>query len=290
MFEGTRSVVRAFNRLGLTATILVMAPAIRASDISFVDIFGNIGYQQTDNGNSLANAGDFFSADLNAKVPNPYSSASLAYPGAGSPQSLTQISPEDYHFQSGSFATLADMEAAYPFGTYSFSGTNGGGTQTARLNYTADDYAQSNPYLIGTDYTQLQGMDSSQGFTFHFSPFVTGPDATESFIFFTIFDETTNTLVVNDGFLSPATASEFVAGGTFTPGHLYDYELDYSNRDLFACPDFCGAQLTPVLGFEVRSDGLFSTAGPATVPEPQSYAMVLAIGLGFLLTRRRRPI
>jgi hypothetical protein len=270
--------------------LILLVPAARASDISFVDTFGNVAYEQTGNGNTLTLNGAFFSADLNSTFGGAYTSASFTYPGTGSPQSLTEASPSstDYHFQTPSFATLADMEAAYPFGTYTFTGNNG---DSAYLSYTADDYPQSNPYLTGTDYTSLQGMDSSQGFTFDFSPFTTGSTATDSFIFFTIFDETTGTTVFNDGFLPATTPSVFLPGGTLTPGDLYDYELDYSNRDILNCADGvnCGAVFPPQLGFDARTDGLFTTASASAVPEPRSYAVLLAAAFaGILILRRRR--
>jgi hypothetical protein len=259
-------------------------PTAEASAISFVDIFGNAAFEQTGNGNTLSLNGAFFSADLNSTVANAYTSASVSYPGPGSPRNLAQTSPTDYHFQTPFFSSLSAMETAYPFGTYTFHGVDGGGTDTATLDYTADDYPQSNPYLTGTDYTSLQGMNAGQNFTLHFSPFVAGSNATDSFIFFTIFDETKGMTVFNDGFLPSTTTSVLLPAGTLTPGDLFDYELDYSNRDIAS--GLGGAEFAPQLGFDVRSDGVFTTAA---TPEPRSYAAVLGVALvmGLLLRRRR---
>jgi PEP-CTERM motif len=155
---------------------------------------------------------------------------------------------------------------------------------TASYDYAADDYALSAPFLTGTDFTSLQGMDASKSFTFHFSPDVTGSNATASFIFFTIFDFTKNASVFNAGFLNPSTTSVTLAANTLTGGDLFGYELDFSNRDLVPSP---GAVFQAQLGFDLRTDGTFRAA-PAAVPEPSTLAL---LGVGSLVARisaRRR--
>jgi hypothetical protein len=272
---GRKSLAIAFCVSGMLA---VQTPAARA-DITFLDQFGNISYEQVGNGNDLTLNGTFFSADLN-QTTNAYTSASFTTP-LGVVQGLTQDSPTDWHYQTALFPSLPAMEAVYTFGTYTYQGTNSTTTDTATLNYLADDYPQSNPYLTGTDYSSLQGVNATLPFTVHFSPYVTGTTATDSFIFFTVFDDTTNTQVVNAGFLSPTTTSYTIAANTLTPGNSYTYELDYSNRDIVTGT---GADFAPELGFDVRSDGTFTAAA---VPEP-GYLVLLGVGMAGLLVLRRR--
>ena len=90
-------------------------------------------------------------------------------------------------------------------------------------------------------------------------------------VFFTVYNSTG--AVWTDGFLSPSTTSVTIPAGTLTPGTQYTYELDYSDRldggfneDLQSYSD---------QGFDVRTDGAFSTA---SVPEPSTWAL---LGLGF---------
>jgi hypothetical protein len=130
-------------------------------------------------------------------------------------------------------------------------------------------------------------MNASQSFTFHFSPDITGPDATSSFVFFRIFDETLGKSVFDAGFLPSTTTTVTVNGDTLNAGDTFIYELDYSNRNEPA--DTAGADFPPELGFDIRTDGVFTTAATSPVPEPRGYAAVLAgvlLGL-FVLTRRR---
>jgi hypothetical protein len=268
----------------IAGLISLTVPVVQASDISFLNSFGNIAYEQTGNGNTLTLNGTFFSADVNTSVPNPYTSVSMTFPGAMSPiTSFSQLSPTDYHYQTGLYSTLAAMHTDFPTGTYTFTANNG---DAASYNYTADDYSASLPYLTGTNYTDLQGMNSAQPFNFTFSPFTTGSTATDSFIFFTIFDDTLGKSVFDAGFLPATTTGVTLPGGALHPGDLFSYELDFSNRDVLTT-GFTGGGGPPQLGFDVRADGTFTTAAAAATPEPSSAAL---LGLGLLAAACRRLV
>jgi hypothetical protein len=278
------------RRSMMTATLWLvagtLAPGAARADISFVDLFRNDAFVQTSNGNTSGYAptpsGSFFSADLFSVGANDYNTVSMTFPGPSSPLNIPKVDPLTFHFQTASLANQAAMDAAFPMGTYSFTASNGGTTATATASYTADDYARSLPFLTGTNFSDLQGMNSTRPFTFQFSPFVTGPLASSSFIFLTIFDFTTGTFVFNAGFLPPTTTSVVLAANTLAPNHRFGYELDFSNRDLVTG---IGARFAPQLGFDVRTTGTFQS-----VPEPSSLCLV---GIGGLIvagcwSRRRK--
>jgi len=274
---------------GLAALFVACAPSAHAG-ISAVNMFRNDSYLQTGNGNTLSVSGSFFSVGLMSTNPNDFSSVQLTYPGPGSPVNLSQTNPTTFAYQTGFLANQAAMDAAYPFGTYVFSASGGA---TTSFSYSGDAYPLSLPYLAGTNYSDLQGMNSAAPFAFQFSPFVTGNVADSSNIFFTIFDFTTNTFVYDQNFLPSSTTGLLLPAHTLQPGQTYGYELIFDNR-LLNLPS-PGAVFEAQIGFDLRGDGTFTTA-PAAVPEPASLLLLVP---GCLLTgwfavrqrgRLRRPL
>jgi hypothetical protein len=262
--------------------LVLCAPMARASSIASAGMGWYIDYQQTGDGETLNLANviltGFF---LDTTASDPYTSATVSYPGPGSPQVLMQVSPQMYQAGSFLFPDLATEEAAYPFGTYTFQGVNGPTTDTATLDYPADDYARSNPYLTGADYSALQGMNASRDFTFDLSPFVTGSNASISEMGFVIYDSTGD--IVFEPSVSITTTSVVLPANTLSPGGTYYYEYGFYNFDTSSSAGY-NAQL----GFVIDTGGLFNTAA---APEPGSAGMIVAAGLGgFLILRRRRKI
>ena len=270
-------VVAVFGLLGSGAR------AQSSPEISFVTLYHTAAYNQTGNGNTLTSLGSYFNASLTAAQPNDFNTVQMSYPGAVAPANLLQQSPSYYFFSSGTFPNQTAMDASYPTGIYQFNASGTTGSDSTSTNYLINDYPGSVPYLTGSDFTNLQGMNASTSFNFHFSPFVTGSQATDSFLFFTLFDNTTSTLVYDAGFQPATTTGLTLAANTLNASHSYSYELIYSNRDSVPSP---GANFKAVLGFDRRTTGQFSTAA-TTSPEPSTLALLTLGSLGIVACRRK---
>lgn len=262
------------------ATTVLFASAASA-DISFVNMFRSDSYTQTANGNSLTSNGSFLSFDLNSTTANEYASALVTFPGPASPVTLLPTStPTILSYQTGSYPTRAAMDADFPTGTYVFTATppatRGVPVNTTRFDYTTDAYPTV-PYLTGTDYAALQGMNATAPFTAHVSTFTPDAATSEGLMFFTVFDETTTTRVFEVDFLPPSTTSVTIPANTLTAGHDYQYEIVFSDRVFAPSP---GAQFDAQLGFDARTSGLFT----ATAPEPTT----LLAGAALLMAMGRR--
>jgi hypothetical protein len=175
------------------------------------------------------------------------------------------------------------MDADYPFGTYTYD-TSGGtvGAATTSFDYTSDAYPEAQPFLTGTDYDALQGVNAHAPITVNFSPFASNALAAFQFEFFTVFDNTLGSFVYDAGFLPFNTPGVTLAADTLLPGHFYSYELIDSNRFLASSP---GAAFNAQLGFELRTQGTFTTSA---VPEPGALAMLSGMGVFVGLVVRRR--
>jgi hypothetical protein len=277
--EETRTLSYSTNWLRSTLVVsagvmLFGAVSPLQAALTGVDIFKNISYSQT-SGAAPTSPVNFF-ADVEAYMANPgdFTSVSVTYPGPGSPVSLPLVTPTKFGI-GPSFATQADMDAAYPFGTYTF--TAGPATETAAFNYLLDAYTSDIPALDASTFAALQGMNPSQPFTFNFNAFTPNPNASVGETFLTIFGTSFG------GGHPPSTTSATMAANTLAFNTTYNWELDFSDRITATDPS---SGVPTLIGFDVRTDGSFTTA-PS--PEPSSmvpFAMML-LGAGVARLRKK---
>ena len=281
---------------GTTLALLVAAAALAApagAQVGSTALFRNIFNQQTGVNTTTVDGADF-DARLFTQNATDVATVSLDYPGPGSPASLTPdgITPGEgftYRYNSGELPTQADVDAAYPSGTYTVN--YGGGTLAAGSVVTTDTgdvFSTNTPTFDAATVNGLPSFDVSQPFALSFAPFqgalpnpMNGP--TNSFDFVTIFDRATNAFVVNDGFLSPGTTSILLPANTLSPDTSYTAELIFSNRlNGFDAVD----QTFTEQGFDQRTDFNFTSAS-AAVPEPSPLALLLGPAAG--PARRQAP-
>lgn len=268
--------------LGMVAAATLIAPA--HAQISYVYMFRSSEYRQTGNGNTLSVIGYFINISINSVNAGDFGAGSVAAAGSINP-SLTLKAPKFVDYQSGYYSTQALRDSDFPTATYNITGT--GGTQgplTATLDYSKDLYPTQQPYLTGTGYSSLQGVNVHAPISLQFSSFASEARATQ-YQFFTIYDHTTNTFQYDAGFLPQTATGVTIPANTLTAGDSYTYELIDSNR---VATTGTGATFVPFVGFDLRTQGNF-IAG-ISVPEPCSLAFLVGgalSGLGVLARRRR---
>jgi hypothetical protein len=282
-----RSFGRRLSMRILVTGLCATAWASARADISYVDMFRNNSNLQTADGAAgVTSSGSFVNLELTSVNPGDYSAVTANVPTVpGTDVALTSINSTFFQYTQGGFPNQAAMDAAFPMGTYTFSATptGGGGPDVATLDYRADDYAQSTPFLAGTSYSALQNYNPSTTLHLQFSPDNAGSTASNSFIFFSIYDAGTGNIVFTQGFLPPSTTGVDIPAGTLLPTHAYNFELDFSNRDNTTGT---GGAFAPFVGFDLRTDGSFTTRA---VPEPISIVLLAqaGLGLGWAAIRKR---
>jgi hypothetical protein len=277
--ERTTILLMMSGGLGLSG-----ATSAVAADPTVGNIYDNASYDQTSNSQPSAAVGYFFDIGTFFGVPGDYTSTTATYPGPSSPLSLPAVSTTEFNYGSSLYSTLASLQADFPFGTYTIAATGPAGTSTTTIDYKADDFDSAVPYL--TDFSSLAGLNPLHSFTVDFNSFTPNPSVSEGFTFFTVYNFNTGVPVYSQGFLSPSATSVEIPGDVLSPGTKYSFELDFSDR-LNGTYDHIGNSFS-VQGFDLRTDGSFTTG--ASAPEPSTWVMMLLgfAGLSFAGYRRAR--
>ena len=271
----------ALPALGL---LLLTTPALRAQ-VTSVPIFETAYTQQT-GPTTVTSTGFAFDARIFETNPGDVGTATLTYPGPGSPGTYSAATgtPPVLDFNSGLLATQAALNTAFPLGTYTTRYTGGTvGTGTVTTAFTQTAFAGSTPTF--TNFSGFQNLNAAQSFTASFNSFVTGSVANESDIFFNIYNATTNANVFGDEFQPSNLTSFSVPANTLMPGTAYYAQLDFSNRINSTNANGIGNDL----GFDRTTTLNFTTAAP--VPEASttvSLGLLLALGLGGVVVAGKR--
>jgi hypothetical protein len=276
----------------IAASLLVLMPLASAqAGIVGVNIFNNISYNQTSALPPAVPAGYYFQMGINIAADTDFDSASVTYPGSGSPLALTKYTNvcaacAEYFGGSLFYTNRSGLQAAYPFGTYTFTANNSitGTSQTAPLVYSQDLFTSTIPALDAASYTALQGMDSSQTISIAFNTQVANPLAPTQFTFFTIYDLVDNSVAFSASFLNPSISSLSLNGMTLQANRNYSYELIFDNRTLSAFDPV--SRTFSEQSFGARTNGRFRTAA-AVVPEPASITLFGAGIVGLFAARRK---
>jgi hypothetical protein len=251
--------------------------------ITEIDIGINPTFTQTGPTAVMATGG-FFSARAFLNSSGDFTGGTLTWPGAMSPQPLMLQPDPVFPVLGYSFGdlSLADLNTQFPFGTYTFTAPDSGGSpsQTESLDYTAAADAGSTPMLDAGTFNGLQDLKASSGFTFNFNSFVqSSTPGASGLVFLNVFNSSNVAVFSTDG-LPASTTQVFMPGDSLAAGQDYTFDLLFDERISGTNMD----GLPTTLFFDSHTDGAFSTA----VPEPATWTMMI-LGFGGLgLTLRRR--
>jgi hypothetical protein len=224
----------------------------------------------------------YFDQDFSLFVtPGTFSSASLSYPGPGSPITLPSSGPNLF-YANFTFATLSAMNAAFPLGTYDFTASNSGGSQTVSAAYTADYFTTDIPALTPATFDSLQNVNPTQAFTLSFNSFTPGGGNYAASFFF-LFDETAGSYVFIDSFLAPTITSLVIPADIMAPNHEYFWTLQHESAVINGATE---------VDSTLATNGTF-TAGPVPEPptaRPLAVVIIALVGLLYSQSRRTRGV
>ncbi len=265
------------------------------ADIIEYSLFRNGVFSQVSGSTPTIAGGYFFTARAELENLNDFDTATLVYPGLGSPLVIPLVTPtpaekERFRFTSPLFQTQSAMDADFPFGLYSLEATNTvtNASQTVSINYAQDVYPQSVPALTTSTFLGIQGLNPSLPFTFNFTPFTTGVGPNESFVFFNITDTLLNQSVFGTSFQSAGITSLNLPANTLQTETNYSFELIFSNRIADLSTIQGGRQDQ---GFDYRTTGSFRTGSTvALIPEPSTMFLFGTGLVGLALQRYRKKV
>lgn len=195
-----------------------------------------------------------------------------------------------FSYTSADFASLADLEAAFPNNTYMFNVIGPIYPEPIGLYVNlADGFPSAQPLLTGTTFSGLSTWDPTSGdFLMTFNSHDGNPAASYVKTYITFYDETTQDGIPISWLLDASATSLLLPGNLFNPDHQYSGSLEFFQQYSDPEQDNFGSSKNRSTSF------VFTTAsdeGPivgSPVPEPSTYGLLGAAALaGLVLVRRR---
>lgn len=239
---------------------------------------------QTGDGNQLTQTGYRFMTNLSVVPGHGFEIASWSIPGGETIVLPLNDVGFGFHYESELFATRALMDQRFPAGDHVYTLSGPGRLEPVTLNAAVGPYPDAFPYLTGSTFSALQGMEAGNPFDVHISPVAAPTPGREQTIAFFVDDVLTGeTRFADGGIVDPSFTSLTMPAHVLQAGRRYQFQFYLGNRVDLTADNAGGASQ----GFTLLTTGEFTTA----VPEPQTHALMLA-GLAIVaatLRRRRLP-
>lgn len=239
-------------------------------------------YLQTGDGPQLTELGYLFTAVAVELDPAHFASATMTLPDGSLVTLPAEAIGSAHVFNSPLFANRQAMDAAFPGGTYgvTFDGPNG--VRPASATAPVEAYPAAVPYLTGTDYTDLQGMEAMNPFTFHLTGSPPPAGTADHVIQIFVDERATGIGAFSSGTFSVAgPLGVTMPGGTLRAGVEYQWSIYEGHSPLGV--DVTGLENGSHFTYRYHTVGYFTTA----VPEPATWTMFGAGIAAMVLWRRR---
>jgi hypothetical protein len=275
-------------RLLITAACLL--PSLSAAVLN-VDIARTIDFQQT-TGTSADYVRVFFTGRVFTQNPGDLISATITGPSSGpdnmnfSPNgNVWTFAPAPFSANGDLLLDLADMDAAFQTGTYTFDLDDNISPFQTIAQYNQDLYPLNYqiPLMDETPFDALAlGIAPNAAFTFSWAAFNVNANANANFIFFSVRDAANNT-VFNSGPLGSSITEIVVPAGTFMELTAYTWDIFFSGREFANDPN---TNIEWIAQFNTHAFNGFTT-GVNDVPEPATFAVGGVALFALFYTRKR---
>jgi hypothetical protein len=268
-------------------TLLFVLVATSPSDgsISFYRLGKRLFHDQTNDSQPTMPVFMDAGVDLLASDPNDLASARVfsTKPSLLSPASpfvLTEYTPGGW-ISSQAYPSVEAMDVNIPPGdVFGFLIEDGNlGSRLALLPVPATNLFPTNvPYFTGNAYSQLNGLDTTQPFTFTWNNFTAPLGANETPQFFNLYRVSNGQSVVNT-FVPFGTTSYNLPANSLLPGVQYGAQIVFSSRKVTLDAGFIDGDLAALydssttLSFVTASSG----GGASAFSNPEPTAMTLAL-------------